>query len=76
MSDYPKLPEEQYRKLVGQLRLQVGEALHGLRLYGQSEYVDGAIDEVVELAETFSMATRGKKTPIKLKNRRNYRERE
>jgi len=72
-SSYPKIPEPDYRKCVGQFRLQLNDVFAPLRQYGQGIYVDGAIEEVVELTEMFAMRVRGKAIPIRLKNRRNSR---
>ena len=44
-----------------------------MRMYGQDLFVDGALEEIVELAETLGMRLRGKEVPIKLKKRRNPR---
>jgi len=49
MSNYPKISEEKYRKSLGQLRLQMNDVFHPLRMYGQDVYCDGGIDEACEL---------------------------
>ena len=63
-----KIPEEQYKKAVGQLRLQLNGVMQVFMCHGLNVYVDGAIDEIVNLTEQFSMRTRGKDIPIKLKS--------
>jgi len=73
MSDYQRLPEESYRKAVGQFRLQVGEVLGVFRFYGQNIYIPGALEEITELAEQFAMRVRGKNQPIMLESKRNSR---
>ncbi len=42
--------EADWAKTVGQYRLRVGSALSPLRKYGQSEYVTGVTEELVQLA--------------------------
>jgi hypothetical protein len=66
---YPRIPEADYKKAIFHLRGELLDALEPLRRYGQSEFVDGAIQEIIELAEQFSMVTRGKNTQIKLKRK-------
>ena len=60
------LPQQEYDKAVGQLRMQIATALHPLRLYGQDIYVDAAIANVVSLAEDFGLRVRGIDVPISL----------
>ena len=74
MSDIHWLPDEDYAKCEGQLRLQVGEILSVFNIYGLDILVPGAIEEIVEVAADFSKRTRGEKNqPIRVKNRRNAR---
>ena len=60
------LSQEEYDKAINQLRLQIGGALHPLRMYGQGELVDGAIVELVKLTEAFGLRVRGIDSPISL----------
>ena len=60
------LKEEEYKKAIGQLRLQVGAVMKPLRLYGQDIYVDGAIAEIIKLAEDFGLRVRGVDKPISI----------
>jgi hypothetical protein len=60
------LPEEEYQKAVGQLRLQLGGVFQPFMMYGLDVFVHGAISEVVKLAEDFSLRCRGKDQPIDL----------
>ena len=64
MSNYPKIPDEQYRKFLFQLRGQYIAILNVFRCYGLDQSVDVAIEECVEVAENFAMAIRGKDKPI------------
>ncbi len=66
MSNIYWLEELQYKKAMGQMRMQVGVALEPLRLYGQGIIVDGAIDEIMKLAEDFGLRVRGKDKPISI----------
>ncbi len=63
-----KIDQDKYDKAIGQLRLQMNGIFNCFRCYGLDIFVDGAIDECVNLAVQFSMRVRGKDTPIKLKN--------
>ena len=60
------LPDGKYTKLKGILRLQLNEVMKPFRMYGQDIYIAGAIDEIIELAEDFSMNCRGKDKPISI----------
>ena len=60
------LPEEDYKKAIGQFRMQIAGALNPLRMYGQGEYVDMAVEEIILLAEDFGLRVRGIDKPISL----------
>jgi len=62
--NFPWLSEEEYSKAKGQLRLQIGGALHPLRMYGQDVYVDTAVDIILDMAEDFGLRVRGYPRPI------------
>jgi len=68
-----KLPEQEYKKAVGQFRLQLNGVFQPFKLYGLDILIPGAIDEVVELAEQFGMRVRGVDVPIILTKQRNSR---
>jgi hypothetical protein len=70
---YHKIPEEQYQKAKGQLKLQLNDVLSIFAMYGMQEYIPAAIEEITELTEQFAMRVRGKDIPIKLKTKRNSR---
>jgi len=73
MTEYIKIPQPEYDKARGQLRLQLTDVLSVFKMYGLGEYIPGAIEEIVELTEQFAMRVRGKDVPIRLKQRRNHR---
>lgn len=68
---YIKIPQEQYDKAIGQLKLQLNDVFSPFRIYGLDILIPGAIEEIMELAEKFGQRVRGKDIPIKLKRRRN-----
>ena len=43
------MEDEEWDKCIGQYRLTVNQVLKPLRLYGQSDYVDTATEELVSL---------------------------
>lgn len=63
MTETPKhfIPEADYKKAIGQLRLQLTGVFSPFRMYGQDIYIAGAIDEIVHLAEDFGLRIRGEK---------------
>ena len=63
-NDYKRLPDDDYKKLVFQLRGQFAGILNVFKCYGLDTYVDIAVGECVRVAENFGMAVRGKKKPI------------
>lgn len=69
-----KIPEEDYRKAVGQLRLALNDVFQPFNELGHQVFIPGAITEVIELAEKFAMRTRKKDIPIMLSNKLNARE--
>jgi len=66
--DYQRIPEEQYKKLVFQLRGQFTAILNVFRCYGMQTDVDVAVLECTKVAENFGMAVRGKDKPIHILN--------
>ena len=68
-----KVSEEEYGKALSQFRLQLNDVFKPFRFYGQHEFVDGAVEEIVELAVKLSMRLRKKDVPIILETRRNPR---
>jgi len=67
------LPEDDYQKAVGQLRLQLNGVFQPFNQYGLEVFIPGAIHEVVKLAEDFSLRVRGYDKPIDLERIRKKR---
>ncbi len=55
----PFLPDEDYAKAIGQFRLQLNAVFQPFQMYGMDTFVPGAINEVIQLAEDFSLRVRG-----------------
>uniref|UniRef100_A0A6M3LKF7 Uncharacterized protein n=1 Tax=viral metagenome TaxID=1070528 RepID=A0A6M3LKF7_9ZZZZ len=62
--DYTRISDDQYKKLVFQLRGQFLAILNVFRCYGLDAYIDTAVGECTTVAENFGMALRGKRKPI------------
>ena len=62
--EYKRISEDEYRKLVFQLRGQFTAILNVFNCYGLNNDVLGAIEECVKVAENFGMAVRGKGNQI------------
>ena len=63
------LPDEEYQKLIGGLRLQLNGVFGpfcGKVHYGMDVFVPGAINEVVRLCEDFGLRVRGIDHPMNL----------
>lgn len=69
MSNYPRIPQEQYDKAKGQFRLQLNAIMNCFRVYGLDHDVDMATEEIVKLTELFAMRVRGKDVPIKVRDK-------
>ena len=65
---YPRISEDQYSKLLFQLRGQFGAILNVFNCYGMNADVLQAIEECTRVAENFGMAVRGKDKPIHILN--------
>jgi hypothetical protein len=63
-----KIPQESYDKAVGQFRLQLNGIMNCFRCYGLQDDVDGAIIEIIKLAEQFGMRVRGVDKPIHVRS--------
>lgn len=70
---YERIPDEEYKKAVGQLRLQLNGVMKVFDMYGLGEFIPGAIAEVIDLCEQFGMRVRKKDEPIFLLRERNPR---
>jgi hypothetical protein len=53
------LPEPEYNKARFQLKSQIMAIMKPLELYGQKPIVDEVVNQVVSLAEDFSLRVRG-----------------
>ncbi len=65
---YLWLSDDEWKKLMFQTRSQVNAILNPLRIYGQSPFVDGAIEELMGLFDLFSQRIRGKDIPIQVRD--------
>lgn len=60
------IPDEEYQKARGQLRLQFLAVLSVFDKHGFADYIPPACDELLRLAEDFSLRVRGIDKPISL----------
>jgi len=60
------IPDEEYQKAIGQLRLQLNGVFQPFQAYGLNVFIPGAIEETIKLAEDFSLRVRGYDKPIDL----------
>ena len=67
--EYKRIPEDEYRKLLFQLRGQYVAILKIFDCYGMKPHVDQAIEECMRVTENFGMAVRGKDKPIHILDR-------
>ena len=65
------LPDREYAKAVGQLRLQLVGVFHPFDVYGQGVFIPQAVEECVRLAEDFGLRVRGVDKPVSLERVRN-----
>jgi len=75
-NDIHWLDDNRYAKALFHLRGQVNDALSIFRAkphYGNNVYVDGAVDEIVQACEDFSLVTRGIDKIIKISDKKNTR---
>ena len=63
-STYPRMSEDDYKKLMFQVRGQYIAILNVFRCYGLNPHVDQAIEECIKVAENVGMKVRGKDIPI------------
>ena len=62
-----KIPEEIYQKYKGQLKLNMTNLLGVFNCYGMGDFIPDVVEELVSLAEQFSMKIRGKDRPYTVK---------
>ena len=58
------LSDEEYKKALGQFRLQVAARLRVFDCHGLGVYISPVVESIVELAEDFGMRVRGEDRPI------------
>ena len=58
------LSEDEWNHLMFSTRAQVGAILNPLRTYGQSVFVDGAVNELMVLFDLVTQRVRGKDIPV------------
>ena len=61
---YQRIPDDNYNKLLFQLRTQLNAIWNSCRCYGLNDLVDGNVELTVQLTENFAMTVRGKEKPI------------
>ena len=62
------LPDEEFDKIIGQYRLQLGGLLYPLRLYGQGHYVDSVADQLVTLGIQLHLKLSGVDIPYEVED--------
>ena len=67
------LTDDEYQKAIQSTRFELREIMIPLEMYGQKPYVDGAIEEIIQLVEQFGKKIRGRDVPLKIKRRLNPR---
>lgn len=68
MSEYQRISDAQYKKLLFQARGQYIAILNVFKCYGMDAYVDQAVEACMRVTENFGMAVRGKDKPIHILN--------
>jgi reverse gyrase len=66
---YYWLSEDEWNKLQFRTRSQVSAILNPLRAYGQSVFVEGAIEELMVLFDLYGQVIRGKDIPLVVRNK-------
>jgi len=67
----PWLPDEEYQKSLGQLRLQLNGVFTPFNAYGLDIYIPGAKESVIKLCEDFALRVRGIDKEISFDNVKN-----
>jgi hypothetical protein len=60
------IPQEEYDKALGQLRLQLNGVFTPFHGYGHDVFIPQAADEALKLAEDFCLRVRGAEKPVSL----------
>ena len=58
------LSAEEYEKALGSVQTSLNDLLFPLRKYGQQDYCDEALNQIMELFEDFGLRVRGLDIPI------------
>jgi len=69
---YIWLSDDEWNKLQFHIRTQINAILNPLRAYGQSVYVDGAVEELMKLFDLASQYVRGKNVIVKVRDEPNH----
>jgi len=66
LKDIHWLSEDDYKKAVSQLRMQINGVLTIFNVYGQDVFIPSAVGEIVKLCEDFGLRVRGVDKAISL----------
>ena len=67
MTEYFRLPDDEYKKAVSQFKRQVGALLASTySMHGYQDHAPGVAQVITDLAEQFGIRIRGKDIPIQL----------
>ena len=69
MAEYNWLEESDYKKAVGQARLQIGGILQAFATQGMDVYIPEATEAIMQVVEAFGKRVRGMDKPIIAKAR-------
>ena len=65
---YQRISQSDYDKALGQFRLQLNGIMCCFHCYGLTQDADAATEEIIKLAELFTMKVRGKDIPLVVRN--------
>jgi len=69
VTEYNWLEESDYKKVIGQARLQIGGILQLFATQGMDVYIPEATEAIAQVVEAFGKRVRGKDKPIIAKAR-------
>ena len=69
MTEYNWLEESDYKKLIGQARLQIGAILQLFAIQGMDVYIPETVGAIMQVVEAVGERVRGKDKPIIAKAR-------
>jgi hypothetical protein len=67
------LPEEEYKKILGQFKLKLHDTMSCFDMCGLGVFIPGAEEEIMDLLEASLKRVRGRDVPIQIKKERNSR---